>query len=487
MTIYPIKKIKLLPEDNVSKEGILKESPEKTKENLKNTTNQTNENISTRKKSKTNIKVTNNKNNSELDQSINQNTNSKEDTQTKQPSKPQTNANHPEPSAEKTKEEELPKQKKERKNKEQVQEKETKKQKPKKQPKQEETLFEEKNPKEASAKETESETDKTEELQKQAEEILQANTDVYTLSDAKNLSEMLDIAYAQEIETKYISVIETLILKLFSNDLEKIWLYGPKIASDHIIRVISNATARQVATFRRRTKYNIQNIYQFDIGAYPTVIVRNSLYKMLEKTNPLEILGNKFIFQISSTTAINKLDKRITSRMEGTKVYIKEFNEKEYNVIFSRTIEALKERSPEAFDYPEILKGLEEFIHKSHLIDNGYKSMKMRFFKYLYQIEEPNIYSILNSIHLIILLASTIKRITFSGVYEEFERRVSNISHFKTVSKDIVFRRTSELMELGLIARGYFVQDLQELELEIHKREEVYLKVILERVKRFWK
>lgn len=306
------------------------------------------------------------------------------------------------------------------------------------------------------------------------------------------IPDLLEMAYSQEVETRYLSVIETIILRLNSEDGEKIWVYGPKKISSHIVAVVSNVTVRPIDILGTQTNFLTNNIYLFDLSDSSLKKSRSILYKVLEKTNPLDVIKTKFMFQIPRVADMHKLDKRIVSRMDGIKVYVKEIQESGYIKIFSRVIEVLKSREEEyakkavAFDFKKIEDGLEEFVHYSYLMDNSYERMSLRFYKYLYGINEPSPYKLLNSIHLIILMAATIKRVTLCSVYEEFERRVSNIPHFKKVSKDVVFRRLTDLMSLGLMARGYFTSDRLELEAEIISRDEVYLKVMLERVKKYW-
>ncbi|KAI5191977.1 hypothetical protein NEMIN01_1761 [Nematocida minor] len=306
------------------------------------------------------------------------------------------------------------------------------------------------------------------------------------------IPEILNMAYAQEVETRYISVIETIILRLNSEESEKIWIYGPKKITDHITAVVANVTARSLDALVKKISYDIENIHLFDLSSNSLKKTRSILYRVLEKTNPLGMAKSKFIFQIPRVADMMKLDKRIVSRMDGIKAYVKELQENAYIKIFSRVIEVLKEKEEEygkksvSFDFPRINSNLEEFVHFSYLMDNSYEGMSLRFFKYIYDVKEPNPYKLLNSIHLIILMAATIKRVTLCSVYEEFERRVNNVPHFKKISKDTVFRRLTDLMSLGLIARGYFTSDRLELEAEILSRDEVYLKVMLERVKKYW-
>lgn len=325
-------------------------------------------------------------------------------------------------------------------------------------------------------------------VQEDAEQ--QVNEDPF--QDINTIPELLEMAYAQEIETKYLSVIETIILRLNSEDNEKIWIYGPNKISKHITRVVSNVTARAAENLVPKLYYPPESIHLFDLSVNSLKKSRSVLYKVLEKTNPQYNIKSKFIFQIPRVADMLKLDKRIVSRMDGIKVYVKEIQESGYIKIFSRIIEVLKSREEVyakrqvVFDFSRIENGLSDFVYYSYLIDNSYEGMSIRFYKYIYDVKDPSPYKLLNSIHLIILMAATIKRVTLCSVYEEFERRVNNIPHFKKISKDTVFRRLTDLMSLGLIARGYFTSDRLELEAEIISRDEVYLKVMLERVKKYW-
>lgn len=306
------------------------------------------------------------------------------------------------------------------------------------------------------------------------------------------IPEFLNMAYIQEVETRYISVIETMILRVTSEDSEKMWIYGPKKISDHIIAVVANATAKYVETLQKKSVFDIENIYLLDLSGNSEKSTRSILYRILEKASPLGIVNNKFMFQIPRVFDMLKLDKRIVSRMDGIKVYVKELDKNAYLKVFSSVIEVLKNREEEyqkrsvVFDFKRIEKGLEDFVHYAYLIDNSYEGMSLKLFKYLYGIQEPNPYKLLNPVHLVILMAATIKRVTFCSVYEEFERRVTAVPHIKKVSKDVVYRRLTDLMGLGMIARGYFTSDRLELEAEIISRDEVYLKVMLERIKKYW-
>ncbi|KAI5161448.1 hypothetical protein NEAUS03_1607 [Nematocida ausubeli] len=304
--------------------------------------------------------------------------------------------------------------------------------------------------------------------------------------------EYLNMAYTQEIETRYISLIETLILRVKSEESQKIWIYGPKKISDHIIEILSNAAAMQVEILQKKLIFDPANIYLMDLSHTSIKSSRSVLYRILERTSPLSIQKNKFIFQIPRVIDMMKLDKRIVSRMDGVKAYVKELTEKEYFKIFSRVLEVLKIKEKEyraksvVLDLAKIQKGLDVFVHSAYLVDNSYEGMSIKFYKYLYDVQEPNPYKMLSSVHLIILMAATVKRVTLCSVFEEFERRVANVPHFKKVSKDCVFRRLTDLMSLNLVARGYFTSDRLELEAEILSRDEIYLKVMLERVKKFW-
>jgi len=310
-----------------------------------------------------------------------------------------------------------------------------------------------------------------------------------SLSAVESLKEMLEMAHAQEVETRYIGVIETLKLAI-SEKNSKVWMYGPKRTTDLIIGVVLKSFNMRSSPLKKRLHYEKDLVYLFDLSSAAPGGVRAILYKVLEATaerKDEEKEVGKFIFQIPRVTDINKLDKRIGSRMEGTKIWIKELQEKDYLRIFSRVIETLRERKNSAFDFENVNQGLSKFVHSSYLIDSTFEGMCVRFYKYMYRIEEPEVYSLLNPVHLIILMTSSIKRSNLSSVYEEFERRTAGLAHFKKIEKDTVHRRLTDLMELGLVARGFFMSDKSQLEMEVLKRDEIYLKVILERIKRLWK
>ncbi|KAI5173157.1 hypothetical protein NEFER03_2126 [Nematocida sp. LUAm3] len=337
------------------------------------------------------------------------------------------------------------------------------------------------------------------------------------LEEAQTLPEMLLAAYTQEIDAKYLSVIETLILKMQSEETQRVWMYGVKTISDRIVEVVSNATAMSVEPFRRRTIYDARNIYLFDLYSATPCTVRSSLYRILEKTNPMDIIGSKMIIQIPTIADAAKLDRRIISRMDGLKVFIREIEEEGYYKMFSRVVEKMGsllsafQENPEESENEEkesmllknikkienmpfpshnsqkILDGLRGMTSYAYSIDSSYEAMSLYFYRYIYSIPNVDLYAGLNSVHLILLLIGTIKRITLVSCYEEFERRTSSIFHFKSLSRDIIYRRHADLVELGLLTRGYFMSDRADLEREVQRREEVYLKVFLEKVKRHWK
>ncbi|KAI5166132.1 hypothetical protein NEIRO03_1003 [Nematocida sp. AWRm78] len=316
-------------------------------------------------------------------------------------------------------------------------------------------------------------------ISQEKEEVLDPFAAVSTIP------EYLSIAYTQEIETRYISLIETLILRINSEESQKIWIYGPKRISDHIIKILAVSSAKNIEPLLKKHIFDSSNIYLLDLSNNSVRASRTVLYRILEKASPLSLLNNKFIFQIPRVADMLTLDKRIVSRMDGVKAYVKELSQTEYFKIFSRVIDIIKARH----DIPDINRvssGLDDFIKYSYMVDNTYEGLSIKFYKYLYNVQEPNPYKLLSSVHLIILMAASVKRVTLCSVFEEFERRISYVPHFKKVSKDCVFRRLTDLMSLNLIARGYFTSDRIELESEILSRDEIYLKVMLERVKKFW-
>ncbi|KAI5190355.1 hypothetical protein NECID01_0947 [Nematocida sp. AWRm77] len=330
------------------------------------------------------------------------------------------------------------------------------------------------------------------------------------LLGAETLPEILEIACIQEIEAKHLSIIETLILAIQNKETQKIWMYGEKKVQDHILAIVSNTVGMRLEPLRKKSEYNVKNIYVLDLSSINTIIARGVLYKTLEKVSPIDILGNKFIFQLTSIADVNKLEKRIISRCEGIKVYAQGFKEKDYLTIFSRALELMKARAREAsstsmntsvnaetdpstdadtdtgIDFKYVEENLMEFIRTAYLVDTGCDFMFEKFYRFLYRIEDYSPYSLLNSVHLIILLFSTIKRTTLSSVYEEFKRRTSVLAHFKRVDRNIVYRRLTDLTELGMIARGFFIHDRLELEEEVNRRKEVYLRVMLEQIKKHW-
>ncbi|KAH9386583.1 uncharacterized protein NEMAJ01_1479 [Nematocida major] len=311
-------------------------------------------------------------------------------------------------------------------------------------------------------------------------------------SKLSTVPELLGMAYIQEVEARYISVIETIILRINSDLSEKVWVYGPRKITSHIISVISNVTGKPLEILNKKSACEKDSLYFLDMSSSTMKSGRSILYRILEKGAPSGSKKTKFIFQIPRVSDMMKLDKRIVSRMDGVKAYVKELREKEYLKIFSTVIEILKARVEEyakkgvQFNFQRIEEKLEEFVHFAYLMDNTYEGMSLRFFKFIYEVEEAKPYALLNSIHLIILLSATVKRVTLCSVYDEFERRVANQAHLKRTRKDTVFRRLTDLMSTGLIARGYFTSDRQELEAEVLSRNEVSLKVMLDRVKSHW-
>ncbi|KAI5185063.1 hypothetical protein NEHOM01_0568 [Nematocida homosporus] len=355
------------------------------------------------------------------------------------------------------------------------------------------------------------------------------------LACALTVPEMIEAAAGQEIESKYLPILETLILCMQTKECVKLWMYGPKRISQHILAVVAGESALNVEVFRRRLQYDPNSLYVFDLNETGQVAVRSMLYKILENTNPVAIRGCKFAFLIPTLTDIAKLDKRIISRMDGVKVYVQEFAEEDYLKVFSRVIERMKgryleekenrgrinkprrigevinviqdvvdfsgnasvvcdlpplvveEESGFEFDFATIDRELVDMIRQAYLVDNTFDGMVIKFYKLIYRVEDPQPYSILNPIHLVIALTSTAKRTTLSCVYEEFVRRTAGIPYFRQASQDIVHRRMIDLLDLGIVSRGYFQQNTADLESAVHSRSEVYLKVMLERVKRHWK
>lgn len=314
------------------------------------------------------------------------------------------------------------------------------------------------------------------------------------LQEANTLPEMVEAARLQEVEAKHVETIETLILAMQGPETQKIWLYGSKKILEHVMMIVSNTTAMGIEPLRKRSNPPLGSIHLLDISANAAITVRSLLYHTLEQARPVEVMGNKFVFQLSSTADINKLEKRVLSRSEGIRVYVPNFDETDYLKMFSRVVERLKQRasggegdSAAGVDLGAVEAGLARFVQTAYLVDNSSEGMEVQFYRYLYQVEEASPYALLNPIHLIILLFSTIKRTTLSSVYEEFERRTSMLAHFKRVDRNIVYRRLTDLNELGMIARGYFIHDRVELEEEVLRRNEVYLKVMLERIKKHWR
>lgn len=318
-------------------------------------------------------------------------------------------------------------------------------------------------------------------------------------------------AYIQEIEKKYLSVINSLCGLLSDQETHKVWMYGPLQISSYVLSVVSDRSGKEIEVLRQKSAHDKEKIHVLDLSSTTTQTTRSIVYRILERSTSEQLKGAKLFFQIPTAGDMPKLDKRILSRMEGTKIYFQDLDKEAYLKVFKKVVKGLKagylrkEKQetqdnrvylglkplsipclPE-YDYKRIEDGLAEEIERSYMVDNSFSGMELRFYRYLYGITEKSPFVMLNSLHMTIVIASTVKRVAFSNVYDEFEKKVAETPHLKRASKDNVGRRMVDLIDAGIVSKGSYTQDHTDLEKEVLGREEVFLKILLERTKRQWK
>lgn len=210
---------------------------------------------------------------------------------------------------------------------------------------------------------------------------------------------------------------------------------------------------REKSKSKSRTKQVVSLVVQSpqDLhGSSSTSATRRTMYRLLELQRK-DLLSVVFIFP--SLSSVDAIEKRVRSRMSSIHVYIRRIQP-----------EDLADRSLET-------------LHK-YSINNNYHTL----YSHTYNTK----YKMLNSIHLLLLILSSFKRLTVQTVYEEFSKITANVKSLKKTTKSTVLRRYYDLLETESIVSGSFIGSLSEVEQEVLERQDVILQVILQKHKKYF-
>jgi hypothetical protein len=192
--------------------------------------------------------------------------------------------------------------------------------------------------------------------------------------------------------------------------------------------------------------------------------------------------GFTLIFLITSLEISEGMEKRVRSRMGETKVYIGKMSLESYKEVFRKIFKKHKLSLGTEERKNSVLARIEE----GYEVDRSLSGMKRLFYSVAFGLSEPCTYEILNGVHLVLLIASTHKKISERSAAEEFAKSVQSIKHLRGVDANIVLRRYFDLVEMGHIRHGVFVGDRAELEKHIREEREVYLRMVMKRAKSHW-
>lgn len=293
---------------------------------------------------------------------------------------------------------------------------------------------------------------------------------------------ILDRMYDEEVCAKYASICSAISDKL-SRSSEVIWIYGGKDVTECIVgKSIRDENVNTVilgsAGHLGADAIPICNLY--DHSPFSAKCV---LYRALEVPRTRAL-----VIRVCSLKDHLKLDKRVLSRGSGTTISVGELGVDEYTRIFQRTIFLMRKNAgcSSGIDWDEIEKELPQFVAQACFIDPAYRSMRCRFFGFVYALPPSSPFLLLNALHVALLLIATTVKISWTDVYTLYNDAIGSTPLVPRTDADTVQRRYLDLLDLFLLKPRRIFEGRKDLEEEVRRRNISYLRLLLEKVKPSW-
>lgn len=303
-------------------------------------------------------------------------------------------------------------------------------------------------------------------------------------------SAMLEALFKEEIRRTFRAEIERIAMEFEGGGAVNINLYGiEEEALREIVRASCGLAGVKIkAGWGRLRALRREGVYVLDVKTKDSLTVRREMYRLLEKCSKGDA---SIIFLITSLKAVDKIEKRVKSRMFGPQIYVGKMPVDSYKRIFAEFARGRKRQVGISISGSKPGRELDEeaarAIELGYAVDNTFQGMRELFCRMVYRLAPRTSYEMLNPVHAIILILSVQKKIASSSLHSEFTKMVQNVKLLKRTGRDVVVRRYHDLLDLEMIQGGVFVGDRGELEEFIAQRREVYLRVILQRSKKHWK